>query len=444
MRREVIPETLMPQLSDLVTERLGLQFSRSRWSDLRRGLEEACTDLGVKDVSAFTERLISGQATKSQLDVIASRLTVGETYFYREPANLAFLSQTIIPQLVQSRRQLDKRLRIWSAACCTGEEAYTIAILLRRLIPDLAEWQVSILATDVNPVFLKKAEAGSYTEWAFRAAPDWLQRDYFKKTGPGKYQIVDNIRKLVTFSQLNLVKDAFPSLSLGTNAFDIILCRNVLMYFAEEQAKKVVQNLERALVRDGWLIVSATEASVRLFSSFTGEKGAVGCYRKTAETQRTQRDWNHLEEVWVAPVAQTPEPEPIPEDFAEMAKGKANQGDLTSALEWSVRWIAADKLDPAAYYLNAIILQEVGELDRARLQLQRAIYLEPNFILAHFSLGNLARHSGRDSEAARHFANALRLLQSQPADETLPESDGLTAGRLREMITSIMRIEVTV
>jgi chemotaxis protein methyltransferase CheR len=115
----------------------------------------------------------------------------------------------------------------------------------------------------------------------------------------------------------------------------------------------------------------------------------------------------------------------------------ANQGDLTAALAASDRWIAADKLDAAAHYLNAMVLQELGERPRARAALQRAVYLQPEFTLAHFALGNCARAEARHAEAQRHFTNAARLLRGQPADDLVPASEGLTAGRLREIISSL-------
>jgi chemotaxis protein methyltransferase CheR len=448
MRHEVIDETLMPRLSDLVTERFGLQFPRNRWSDLQRGLEEASNDLGVTDLSVVAD-ILAGTATKPQLDAIASRLTVGETYFFREPASLDFLERTILPELLRSRRQTGKRLRIWSAACCTGEEAYSIAILLRRVIPDLTDWQVTILATDVNPVFLEKAVAGVYSEWSFRGAPEWLQLDYFKRAGNGRHEIHEGVKRQVSFSQLNLVTDMVPSLALSTNAFDLILCRNVLMYFSPSQAEKVVKNFERALVTDGWLIVSPTEASHRIFSSFTHDKDyAVPCYRKTPVQKLPTRFEPAPPVITFEPpqifeaqiigesVIEGP-PENGPEYCAQMARVKANEGALDQAQTWCERWIAADKLSAAAYYLSAVILQELGDVERARIQLQRAVYLDPNFVLAHFGLGKLARDLGRDGEASKHFNNALQYLQSLPQDEELPESDGLTAGRLSEMISSI-------
>jgi chemotaxis protein methyltransferase CheR len=130
-----------------------------------------------------------------------------------------------------------------------------------------------------------------------------------------------------------------------------------------------------------------------------------------------------------------------PEEFSLLARALANLGDLREALAWCDRWLAADKLQAPAHYLRAIVLQELGEDSSAGQALQRALYLEPRLVLAHFALGNLARAGARLAEADRHFANALQLLATHPAEEALPESDGLTAGRLTEIITSLRTLE---
>ncbi len=132
---------------------------------------------------------------------------------------------------------------------------------------------------------------------------------------------------------------------------------------------------------------------------------------------------------------------PDPQAFSLLARALANQGKLADALAWCDRWIANDKLDSSGHYLRAVVLQEVGDNEPARRSLQRAIYLDPDFVLAHFALGNLARKSGKVGEADKQFTNALHLLGRCQPNDLLPESDGLTAGRLTEIISSILALE---
>src|SRR3990172_1428696 len=141
-------------------------------------------------------------------------------------------------------------------------------MLLHQAIPDLADWHVTILATDINARFIRKAVAGSYGEWSFRDAPIGFKEGYFSRTDDGHYAIRPEIKKLVTFEHVNLVEDVYPSLATNTNAMDVIFCRNVLMYFTPEQTRKVIGNLHHALMEGGWLAVSPSEASQALFMQF--------------------------------------------------------------------------------------------------------------------------------------------------------------------------------
>jgi len=252
-----LPDPLLSRLSDFLEAQMGLHFPKERWRDLDRGIAAASREAGYAEAEAYIRWLLTAPLTRTQIEGLASHLTVGETYFFREKRSLEILEQQILPELLRTRAQTEKHLRIWSAGCCTGEEPYSIAMLLDQLIPDLEKWNVTILATDINPQFLRKAAKGIYGAWSFRDTPGWIRERYFTKRQDGRFEIQPRIRRRVTFSYLNLAEDAYPSLVNSTNAMDVILCRNVLMYFAQERARKVVDNLHRSLVDGGWLITRA-------------------------------------------------------------------------------------------------------------------------------------------------------------------------------------------
>ena len=469
--RPTLSSPLLSQLSEFVATQTGLYFPQERWGDLERGIAAAAPDFNFPDRESCARWLLSAPLTRQMNEILASHLSVGETYFFREKQSLGIFEEHILPRLLQSRRQNERRLRIWSAGCSTGEEAYTIAILLDRLIPDLKEWNITILATDFNPKFLRKAAQGVYGEWSFRDAPVWLRERYFTQEKDGRFEILPRIRKMVTFSYLNFADDVYPSLLNNTSAMDVILCRNVLMYFTAQRAKQVVGNFYRAQVDGGWLIVSPVEASNTSLSSFTPVDfpGAV-LYRKMVNAESQVRNLKlcvsehqvtqSFRETEAAPpslpVAQT-EPvvavadihvaqaeqllSPQPDECevpSRMARSCANQGRLSEALEWCEKAIAADKMNPAHHYLLATILQELGQHDIAIQSLMRALYLDPDFVLAHFSLGNLHQSQRRYRQAQRYFGNVLVMLRKHPQEEILPEADGLTAGRLVEIVTSLL------
>ncbi|MDP2256576.1 MAG: CheR family methyltransferase [Polaromonas sp.] len=469
-----LPDALLSRLSDFLASQVGLHFPRERWRDLERGIAAASRESGYAQAEAYIHWLLAAPLTRTQIEGLASHLTVGETYFFREKRGLDILEQQILPQLLRARAQTEKHLRIWSAGCCSGEEPYSIAMLLDRLIPDIAQWNVTILATDINPQFLRKAAQGVYGEWSFRGTPGWLRERYFTRRADGRFEIQPRIRRRVTFSYLNLAEDAYPSLVNNTNAMDVIFCRNVLMYFAPERARNVVDKLQRSLIDGGWLITSPAETSTVLFSAFTAvEFPGAFLYRKMAaggprtvavshpvpwydgeaaaphasapaaafSVDRSAVASEVLHEAGGLRATQAEDADAREHDARETplrnARACADEGRLAEAAEWCEQAIAADKLNPAHYYLHAAICQERGQSETAERSLGRALYLAPDFALAHFALGNLCLSGGRQREARRHFDNALSLLRACPADVLLPESDGLSASRLVEIITSV-------
>ena len=460
--RPTLPSPLLSRLSEFVGARTGLYFPRERWDDLERGIAAAAADFNFSDGEQCVHWLLSAPPTRRMHEVLATHLSIGETYFFREKRSLEILVENILPPLLQSRRDNGRRLRIWTAGCSTGEEAYTIAILLDRLIPDLKEWNITILATDFNPEFLRKAARGVYGEWSFRDAPGWLRERYFDRDKEGRFEIHPRIKKMVTFSYLNFADDIYPSPSTDTGAMDVILCRNVLMYFTAQRVKQVVGNFYRALVDGGWLIVGQAEAPNSLLSSFTPVEfpGAVLC-RKMADAGSQPLVGGHpAPQPFGETEAGPPSPLLVPPGLAaagihavqaerppapqqderetpsRLARNCADRGRLGEALAWCEQAIAADKMNPAHLYLQATILQEQGQCDIAIQSLMRALYLDPDFVLAHFSLGNLHRSQGRYRQAQRYFRNVLALLHKHPPGEILPGADGLIYGRLAEMVTS--------
>ena len=292
---------------------------------------------------------------------------------------------------------------------------------------------------------------------------------------------------MVSYAYLNLAEEVYPSLATQTNAMDLILCRNVLMYFSAGPARKVLKNLHRCLVQGGWLIVSLTETSqvsrsplvavnfpgATVYHKDSGAKqseSGVACPTlqpavRLAAPAVQQPDWSSTPEPvkapppWAPPLAATPAPvlepaaihgpgahetaaigeRPLADRVKEMvllARNCADLGDLSTALSWCEQAVAADRLNPAWHYLSAAILQEQDALAAAALSLRKAIYLDQDFIMAHFALGNVSLRQGNARGARKHFDNVLALLDGYLSDQPLPEAEGITAGRLREIVLS--------
>lgn len=438
---KTLPAPLLSQLSQLLAARMGLHFPPERWTELERGLTAAAKEFKMADAKACADWLLSSTLTRQQVEILAANLTVGETYFFREKLSFDALEREILPGIIRGRRGGDQRLRIWSAACSTGEEAYSIAMMLRQNVPDLADWTVTILATDINPRFLKQAGEGVFGEWSFRETPEWMRDRFFRKIAKGRYQILPEIKDMVTFDYLNLAEDIYPSLLNQTNAMDVILCRNVLMYFAPDQARKVIANLHHALVDGGWLVVSPSEYPHVQVPPFVAMSfpGAI-LYQKVLERESAGCAAESPDTIALPDSASITEPEQ-PRALAQLARAFADQGRLAEALAASEKAIAADKLSPAYHYLHAMILQEQGANEESRASLQRALYLDPRFVVAHFAMGHLTRAQGEEREAQKHFANASRLLRDCGPDDPVPEADGIAAGRLAAILAATMKEE---
>jgi chemotaxis protein methyltransferase CheR len=490
-----LEESQLAELSKFVADHMGLYFPRERLSELGRGIGSAAAEFGFRDVESCIQWLLGAPLTKSQIEILASHLTIGETYFFRDNSIFELLKEQVVPEIVRRRLGKEQTLRVWSAGCATGEEPYSVAILLNEIVPGLAAWQITVLASDINPSFLKRAAAGTYSEWSFRNTPSWVKDRYFRRLQDGRYELLPQIKKRVTFSYLNLAEDTYPSLLNNTNGLDVIFCRNVLMYFLPERAQKAAHKFYHCLVEGGWLIVSPAEAS-HLFSQFAATRfpGAV-LYRKVSNSLNSelqapafpspttvvpeisklkpQADFDRQSNANGGAISHdNSEPETRTSEFPAdlyarsredydqgrypealqklaqltgdgrpdgaamilVARIYANQGKLAEALEWCEKAIVADKVNPACHYLLATIRHEQGRIDDAVVALKRSLYLDPDFVLPYFLLGNIRHQQGERRESTRHFRNALALLKSYREDEIVPDSEGMTAGRLSEII----------
>lgn len=482
-----LPEHTLLRMSEFVAEHLALHFPRDRWRDLERNITAAATESGYTEVEDYIQRTMSSPLTHEDVAVLTTHLTINETYFWREPETFEALEHSILPELLRSREG-EKRIRIWSAGCSTGEEPYSIAIALHRTIPQIQDWNITILATDINPRIVQRARAGVFGQWSFRNSPRWLKDKYFSPKEKDTFEIVPEIRRMVTFEYLNLADDVFPSPLNDTKAVDIIFCRNVLMYFSEKRCSQVVRGLFHSLVHNGYLVVSASELSLRSLSAFTavnfpgmvlfqktskhvnaeqqfrGEAPAPpGCPWQSSPVDTIDEREPQLREIERAILHETGIPVPIlpriEKALALYAEGKyaevtemlqhdgltaeeqvlfiracVNQGMMECALQSCAKAIAADKLNPALHYLYATVLQDNDQLEKAVTSLKRAIFLDSNFVLSYYSLGTIYRRLGDAQRAKRCTDNVVSILNTCGRDDILFASEGLTAGRFKDIV----------
>lgn len=433
-----LSQALLSGFSNFITDQLGLYFPKQKWGDLERGMQRASQIFQFTDMESCIQWLMSTPLTQKQAEILASSLTVGETYFFRDTNTFHVLEKDILPALIYKRYQENtKYLRIWSAGCASGEEPYSIAIVLCRLIPDIQNWNITLLSTDINTDFLKKLSTGIYSEWSFRNVSDDIKTAYFKNIAKGQYEILPKIKSLIQPFYLNLAQDNYPSLNNNTNAMDIIFCRNVLMYFSPNLFQKVINKFYDCLVNDGRLFVSPGEISQPYFSNYTMEviNNVTICNKTFFKIDMTPD----------APVLITPLSPPslnMPienakkpiKDYKALTQQYANEGKLQEALASNDRAISINKTDANLYYLRALILLELGNPEEAIATLNRVLYLDPGFILAYIVLGNIFKKQSKIREAELHFEYALQLLKKMDAKAMLGD---VTAQRLIDIIISM-------
>ena len=198
-------------------------------------------------ITSYEEYVEALRTDKELLEEFVAYLTINVSEFYRNPEQWALLEEEIFPYLFQC---FGKNNKIWSAACATGDEPYTLVMVLSKFIP---LQRIQIIATDIDKQVLEKAQLGIYEEKSFKALPREFRDKFFTKISEKRYQISDEVKKCVTFKQHNLLKDPYPE------NCDMIVCRNVMIYFTEEAKKVMYRKFNQSLKDNGILFVGSTE-----------------------------------------------------------------------------------------------------------------------------------------------------------------------------------------
>jgi chemotaxis protein methyltransferase CheR len=252
-------------LRDLVYQHCGLYFHEENRYLLEKRLSKRMQQLQLKTFKDFYFLLRYSPQRESELTEVVNILTTNETYFFREDFQLKTFVREILPEIrAQKEREGDRRLRIWSAGCSSGEEPYTLAMLLLDL-PAFQGWKIEIIGTDISQRVLTLARKGVYSLSAFRTTEDDYRQRFFVEC-EGKFKIADRVKNLVTISHLNLF-DATKVSLLGK--LDVIFCRNVIIYFDASGKKKVIDIFHQRLRPDGFLLLGHSESLMNISNAFS-------------------------------------------------------------------------------------------------------------------------------------------------------------------------------
>ncbi|MDP3848332.1 MAG: CheR family methyltransferase [Pseudomonas sp.] len=431
-----------------VHQHLGADFSGERSADLLRRFKLLAAEQAVTDLPVWLEAQAFADWDAALIQALTPAFTVGETYFRRDAEALDWLANNYFPPLLKHRRLAGQRhLRIWSAACCTGEEAYSLLFLLDQLLgAERPSWSLTVLASDLNSDSLARAKQADYGQNAFRSNEEVFRQHYFQAKGR-LWQVRPQWRERIHFFQHNLATGPLPDPARGLSEVDLILCRNVLMYFSPERAAVTLRRLLSCLTRDGLLLLSAVEAGIATQAGLSGFW--AGCnyalsasshlpaprpanlpstappllgsqLRKQVPASATAAVDHAPSPAAQAPVtsncmaAESPlSAEPVHAQLWQLARQAQAGGQHAQAQQALLEYLACAGLGQAQKH-HACLLMARSWADQQRSAeaedwLQRALLLEPNSASAYWLMALLAQQNGIPKAALVALQKSLYL-----------------------------------
>ncbi|MBP0443420.1 protein-glutamate methyltransferase [Roseomonas sp. SSH11] len=452
------------ELKRLIVARTGHAYYADKDTALWERLRGRIRASGAGNAAGYAALLRHPADGEAEWAALESTITIGETFFFRDAGQFAALRDTILPGLI-ARRAGPRRLRIWSAGCSTGAEPYSVAILLRRLLgPAHREWSISILGTDISEAALDAARAARFSPWALRGMDlDGRMRDFLPVAGNQAWQLRPEHRGTTRFERQNLLGLLDGTLPLSMTGFDLILCRNVLIYFDRALVPRLVRALGERLAPDGWLLLGHAEpdpsfnaflqpvtlASTTAWRPLPNPEVGVAEQADAPPAAWTQLpapapaaaapspwSWQPLPVPPAASPAPRATPQPAPEapgeplPLLDRARAEADSGALDAARATLREGLRDHPTHARMQMLDGLVSRALGDLAGAEAALRRALYLDSGFVAAHYQLGLLLLDRGAAEAARRSIANAARLAQALPGGTVLEEGDGMTAETL--------------
>jgi len=270
-----IGDTDFRWVTSLVYERFGIRMGEQKRPLVEARLQKRIRSMGLDSFSEYFS-LLRADGTGAELSVLMNLLTTNHSYFWRESGHFSFLASEVLDGLRSSAGPgRPRELRIWSAGCAAGEEVYSIAMQVRdSLLPVLASVDIGILATDISAQVLEEARRGVYPETKLRELPPHYRKAYFESAGPEAWAVKPEIRNMILFKRLNLMRESFPFQGL----FDVVFCRNVMIYFDAASRARLVKALHAVTKPGGYLFIGHSESLQRDESPFEYLRPAI--YRK--------------------------------------------------------------------------------------------------------------------------------------------------------------------
>jgi chemotaxis protein methyltransferase CheR len=441
MNTRVLSDEEYREVADALARMAGLVFDVSRRGAISAIVHERMEQTRYPTVGSYIAHVESalGMAERQQL---LDAVTIQETHFFRNLPQVEALRRDILPDLLKRNRSIGRPLTIWSAGCSTGEEPYTLAMLLVQLFDETGPFPVRIVGTDVSAAALDVARAGVYSGRTIQLAEPGAVERWFDARKDGSYSVAQPVRDLVEFRLQNLVADEPP---FGSGEVDLIVCRNVTIYFGRETTARLVRGFHRLLTPGGYLLLGHAETLWQISDEFSLlPVGEAFVYRKDAVTgppsrpparevrpPATSQPRRVMREVLRVPglrprrSSAPPEPArptPVPAPMEDLLKARdaLSAGRYDEAATLAERATAAHPLLVEGYIIEGRALSNQGDDDGAIVALRKAVFLDPTAAHAHFLLATTLASVGDPAGASLSFASAANTLPNA-SPETLSE-----------------------
>jgi chemotaxis protein methyltransferase CheR len=392
---------------------------------------------------------LGGQTAAEEWEEFARVFSSGETFFFRDHGQFDLIRMQLLPELI-ARHRHDKTLRLWSAGCASGEEAYSLAMMTDMLLPDRDDWKIAIFGTDIDSTAIAKAQSGRYGNWSFRMVPTAVQQRYFQQRN-GEWLLDERIRRMVRFRVSNLVADRYGTFDSELHDMDLILCRNVFIYFEPAAVSAVANKLAGALVDGGYLLTAHTELIGHSLPGLKSRLLAEGMVHQRQSIPTVDAPVPTLPAVRV--VAPPPSPlishdQPRPDQQHRppeietasaaarytLARAHADRGEYQLAEQICREALTADPLFGAPYFLLAQLAQLRDDLVTAKEYLNKALYLDHQCVAAYLELAALHERSADLPRAQILRDTALEILRGMPAEAPIEQYE-TTVGELAQWLS---------
>lgn len=449
--KPALTDDAFARLRRLLADRAGLVFDDSRRDSLSYAVADRMHAAGAPSLDAYLAAVEKPRSAEVQ--ALLDDVTIPETYFFRNTPQFDALRQFVIPDLIRHASTNGRRLRVWSAGCSTGEEVYSVAIALRELLPP-GPWDVQVIGTDISTKALASARAGRYGARSLGQVNEDMRRRWFTRVGQ-EYEVGPEIKALVDFRHHNLVTDAAP---LGAGQVDLVLCRNVTIYFGRETTRALMKRLYGSLREGAYLFLGHSETLWQISDDFRlVALGEAFVYRRDASDpvvvpapvqvsspRPPRRSFLLGRRSHDAPGRLLPAPPDKPADDPvaprgdeqplDGARAALRAGNYGRAVELAATVTAGDPLLADAYTVRGLALSNLGRHSDALIDLRKAVYVDPQAGFAHFLLAATLARLGDQPAAARSYRAAAETLgHSEDDDHLAAEMGGRKLSELVDM-----------